>query len=196
MRRFLREFSRKPVTLLRAAMPRRWSERTVIALVMQWLDNSITVKPVRSRNRWKLTSVQGHGEPNPTWIPQGHKAIRAMARELTTLGGAETIAGGTWNELADIPMTAHFLGGAVISDSPEHGVIDPYHRVFGYPNLFVVDGSAISANLGVNPALTITAQAERAFAMWPVKGQADQRPAAGMAYRKVSAPQANMPGGA
>ena len=64
-------------------------------------------------------------------------------------------------------MTAHFLGGAVISDSPEHGVIDPYHRVWGYPGLHVVDGAAVSANLGVNPSLTITAQAERAVSLWP-----------------------------
>ena len=94
-------------------------------------------------------------------------------------------AGGGWNDVFDIPMTAHFLGGAAIGDSPDTGVIDPYHRVYGHPGLHVVDGSAISANLGVNPSLTITAQCERAMSLWPNRGEADPRPAAGEPYRRV-----------
>jgi cholesterol oxidase len=82
-------------------------------------------------------------------------------------------------------MTAHFLGGAVIGDSADTGVIDPYHRVFGHPGLHVVDGSAISANLGVNPSLTITAQAERAMAFWPNRGDPDTRPPLGRSYRRT-----------
>jgi cholesterol oxidase len=82
-------------------------------------------------------------------------------------------------------MTAHFLGGCVIGSDPDHGVIDPYHRVYGYPSLSVVDGSAVSANLGVNPALTITTQAERAAALWPNKGEQDQRPEQGQGYRRM-----------
>ncbi|MEJ7704854.1 MAG: GMC oxidoreductase [Geodermatophilaceae bacterium] len=81
------------------------------------------------------------------------------------------------------PLTAHFIGGCTIGDSPETGVIDPYQRVYGHPGLHVVDGSAISANLGVNPSLTITAQAERAMALWPNKGEADPRPALGAGVR-------------
>ena len=87
----------------------------------------------------------------------------------------------------DIPMTAHFLGGATIGDSPATGVIDPYHRVYGHPGLHVVDGSAISANIGVNPSLTITAQAERALSMWPNRGSIDPRPQLGSAYAPVPA---------
>ena len=83
-------------------------------------------------------------------------------------------------------MTAHFLGGCAIGDSAESGVVDAYHRMYGHPGLHVVDGSAISANLGVNPALTITAQAERAMAMWPNRGEADSRPAAGAPYERVA----------
>ena len=79
-------------------------------------------------------------------------------------------------------MTAHFLGGARSARAREHGVVDPYHRVWGYPGLHVVDGSAVSANLGVNPSLTITAQAERAMSLWPNKGEADPRPAQGAPY--------------
>ena len=81
-----------------------------------------------------------------------------------------------------MPLTAHFIGGCAIGDSPETGVVDPYQRVYGHPGLHVVDGSAISANLGVNPSLTITAQAERAMAFWPNKGEADPRPALGTTY--------------
>jgi cholesterol oxidase len=79
-------------------------------------------------------------------------------------------------------MTAHYLGGAVISDDPAKGVVDPWHRVWAYPGLHIVDGSAISANLGVNPSLTITAQAERAMSFWPNRGDHDPRPAQGASY--------------
>ena len=74
----------------------------------------------------------------------------------------------------------------VIGASEKNGVIDPYHRVYNYPSLHIVDGSTITANLGVNPSLTITAQAERAFAMWPNKGDADSRPVQNALYQKVS----------
>jgi cholesterol oxidase len=160
---------------------RRWSERTVIALAMQTLDNSITVSTCRSRwtGRRRLTSTQGHGTPNPTWIPSANEAVRRMAR---IIGG---IPGGTIGEPFRRPLTAHFIGGCGIGESAETGVIDAYHRMHGYPSLHVVDGSAISANLGVNPSLTITAQAERAMAMWPNRGEPDPRPAPGAAYRSV-----------
>ena len=159
-----------------------WSNRTIIALVMQTHDNSITVFGKKTwRGRLKLSSRQGHGEPNPTWIPAANEATRLMAEEN---GGA---AYGSTGEIFDIPMTAHFLGGAVIGATPEDGVIDAYHRVFGHPDLYVVDGAAISANLGVNPSLTITAQAERAASMWPNKGEVDQRPAPGTTYVRVPA---------
>lgn len=160
-----------------------WSERAVIGLTMQTLDNSITVRLTRSRlGRVKLTSGPGHGDPNPTWIPIANETMRRVAAKI---GGFPL---GSIGEIADIPMTAHFIGGCVIGDSIGSGVIDPYHRMFGHPGLHVVDGSAISANLGVNPALTITAQAERAMALWPNKGESDPRPALGTPYRRVSPP--------
>jgi cholesterol oxidase len=157
-----------------------WSRRTVIGLVMQSRDNSITVSPKPTRSgRIKLTSQQGHGVPNPTWIPVANEAIRRLAKNI---GGKPY---STLGEVLDIPMTAHLLGGCPIGDSPATGVIDPYHRMYGYDGLHVVDGSAVAANLGVNPALTITAQAERAMAMWPNKGEDDLRPAPGEPYRRV-----------
>ena len=185
--RFAGTAARHPLVFARSLSTRRWSERTVIALVMQTSDNSITVRRRRGLLGWHLTSTQGHGEPNPTYIPEGNVAVRAMAQRLERTTGERAWPGSSIGEVLDIPMTAHFLGGAVISDSPEHGVIDPYQRVWGYPGLHVLDGSAVSANLGVNPSLTITAQAERAVSLWPARGEADRRPAQGEAYRLVDA---------
>ena len=87
--------------------------------------------------------------------------------------------------LLDTPTTAHIIGGSPIGQNASDGVIDPYHRVFGYQGLHVADGSAVPANLGVNPALTITAMTERAMAMWPNKDDDDLRPALGRRYRRV-----------
>jgi cholesterol oxidase len=152
----------------------------MIALVMQHLDNSITTYTKRTRLGFRrMVSKQGHGEPNPTWIPVGNRVTRRIAEKI------DGVAGGTWGELFNIPLTAHFLGGAAIGDSPENGVIDPYHRVYDYPTLYVVDGASVSANLGVNPSLTITAQAERAASLWPNKGEQDLRPKQGEPYRRL-----------
>ena len=178
---FFVELVHHPLMFLRLMSTKNWSERTIIALVMQNLDNSITTFTKKGLFGRKLTSKQGHGEPNPTWIPAANEATRRMAVHL------DGVAGGTWGELFDIPLTAHFIGGCAIGTDAEHGVIDPYHRVHGYPGLSVVDGSAISANLGVNPSLTITAQAERAFSLWPNHGEHDTRPAQSAAYARVDA---------
>ena len=94
-------------------------------------------------------------------------------------------AGGNIGEPFNMPLTAHFIGGCAIGDSPETGVVDPYQRVYGHPGLHVADGAAVTANLGVNPSLTITAQAERAMAFWPNKGEPDPRPALGEPYARV-----------
>jgi cholesterol oxidase len=176
----LRTLVRHPVETLKLLNGYRWSERTVILLVMQSLDNSITTFTKRGLfGRRKYTSKQGHGEPNPTFIPAGHEA------NLRTAAHIDGVAGGTWGEIFDIPLTAHFIGGAPIGRDVTEGVIDPYHRVFNYPNLSIVDGTAVTANLGVNPSLTITAQAERAFSFWPNNGEADPRPAQSQGYRRL-----------
>ncbi|QIK75465.1 GMC family oxidoreductase N-terminal domain-containing protein [Nocardioides piscis] len=159
---------------------KHWSERTVIALVMQTFDNSITTIGVKGRLSWRMSSKQGHGLPNPTYIPVAYDAVRRMAR---VIGGEP---GGNIGEPFERPLTAHFIGGCTIGDSPQTGVVDPYQRMYGHPGLHIVDGSAISANLGVNPSLTITAQAERAMAFWPNKGEPDTRPELGSAYEQVA----------
>ena len=175
---FVRMVARDPRPLLRMVpLTRRWSERVVVGLVMQSRDNSLRVSGRRRFGRSSLTSTQGHGEPNPTYIPAGRAAMDALAARISAATGEYTVAGGSWPEVLDVPMTAHFLGGVPIGSSPERGVLDGYQRVWGHPGISVLDGSAISANLGVNPALTITAQAERAMAHWPAAGQPDERPA-------------------
>jgi cholesterol oxidase len=178
--KFLGHAAVRPWDLPRLLNLRHWSERTVITLVMQVRDNSITIRPRKGPFGWGLRAGRGHGEPSPTWIPAGHEATRMLAEEI---GG---VAGGSWLDLVDIPTTAHFIGGCAIGASPQEGVIDPYHRVYGYEGLHIVDGSTISANLGVNPSLTITAQAERAMSMWPNRGEEDPRPALGSAYRRIA----------
>ncbi|OXR41197.1 Cholesterol oxidase [Nocardia cerradoensis] len=179
--RFLWAVLLHPMSLARVFNVRRMSERSIVTLVMQHLDNSITVRTKRGLFGGRtLTSEQGHGEPNPTWIPVGNEFTRRVAAEL------EGDARGSWGELINIPVTAHFLGGAVIGADRDSGVIDGYHRVFGYPTLSVVDGAAVSANLGVNPALTITAQAERAAAFWPNKGDLDTRPDQSAGYLPIA----------
>lgn len=165
--------ARDPLTALRLLNLRRWSERTLIALVMQADGAAITT-------RRSPLGLRSEGGANPTWIPAGHEAVRHAAEEI---GG---VPGGSWLDLFDTPATAHFLGGCAIGDSPGSGVIDPYHRMYGYDGLHVVDGSAVSANLGVNPSLTITALAERAMSFWPNAGEPDPRPAQGAAYVKLS----------
>ncbi|MEV7612275.1 GMC family oxidoreductase [Streptomyces sp. NPDC089799] len=171
-----------PVQLLRSLSTRRWSERTIIGLIMQSVDNSLTTyrKP-RGIGKGLLTARQGHGEPNPTQIEDATRTATLLAEEINGFPGSNV------GELMGTPMTAHFLGGCPIGASPEEGVVDPYHRLYGYPGISVVDGSAVSANLGVNPSLTITAQAERAMSYWPNRGEADPRPAQGAAYERLSA---------
>ena len=109
----------------------------------------------------------------PVWVPVAGVLILVLSWGRTGPG---------WLML----LAAVALGGCVIAESPEQGVVDPYHRVFNYPGLHIADGSTISANLGVNPSLTITAQAERAMSFWPNKGEADLRPALGESYERIA----------
>jgi cholesterol oxidase len=174
--RWLATMAARPLTYLRLLSVRDWSQRTVIALVMQSLDNSLTTH----FRRGKLRTTQGHGAPNPAWIPAGNEAVRLLADEI---GG---VPGGAVTEAFNVPLTAHILGGSAIGATAEEGVVDPFHRVFGYPGLHVVDGAAVTANLGVNPSLTITAQAERAMSFWPNKGSLDPRPSQAEPYRRIA----------
>jgi len=127
---------------------------------MQHLDSTLRFK----RGLFNLKSTVSSGNAPTSFIP--------LAKELAEntsdiIHGAPFVM--TTEALFGIPTTAHILGGAVIGNSPETGVIDPQHKVFGYQNMYVCDGSAISANPGVNPSLTITAMTERAMSFIPEK---------------------------
>jgi cholesterol oxidase len=172
--RFLGNVVRHPVQFLRSLSVRRWSERSVILLVMQSYDNSLRVFRQKGWLGTRITSVPTSGKPHPSYIPVANEAARVAARVMRGQPGSSL------NEvLLDVPTTAHILGGACIGASPDTGVVDPYHRVYGYDGLHLIDGAAIGANLGVNPALTITAMAERAVAFWPNRGETDPRPESG-----------------
>ncbi|MEU3918630.1 GMC family oxidoreductase [Streptomyces sp. NPDC029004] len=174
--------ARHPWLAVRSLSSRRWSERAIIGLVMQSLDNSLTTyrKP-KGIGKGLLTARQGHGAPNPNQIPEATRAASLLAEEINGYPGSNI------GELMGTPLTAHFLGGCPIGASGDEGVIDPYHRLWGHPGISVVDGAAVSANLGVNPSLTITAQAERAMSLWPNYGEEDTRPQQGAAYERLPA---------
>ena len=157
---------RHPIHTTRVMLPWRWASESVILLCMQALDAHINM-------RWKRTwwwpfkkQLVSEGEPIPTYIPAANDFAEKFAR----------MAGGTAMSmlpeiLFNVPGTAHCLGGCVIGASSDTGVIDARHRVFGYKNMYVCDGSVVSANLGVNPSLTITALAERAMSFIPSKSE-------------------------
>ena len=180
-KQWLRQVITKPSLLLKILDVRQWSERTVVALIMQNVDSAISVSSKRGLFGFRLTSKNDSLTPNATYIPAANEVARRVAENN---GG---IAGGHIGDLVNAPFTAHFVGGCVIGESIQTGVIDPYHRVYNYPTLHIVDGASVTANLGVNPSLTITAQAERAFSMWPNKGEKDERPAQNSPYKKVAA---------
>jgi cholesterol oxidase len=153
---------------------KHWSRRTIILLVMQTLDNAIALRPRRGPfgTLW-LTTEQDPERPNPTFIPVANQAAEWFAKRTGGIAQSSVM-----EALFNIPTTAHILGGAVIAPDPAHGVIDARQRVFGYENLLVCDGSAIPANVGVNPSLTITALAEHAMSFVPGASEvAGERPA-------------------
>jgi len=180
-KQWFRQVVTKPSLILKILDVRQWSERTVVALIMQNVDSAISVSSKRGLFGFRLTSKNDSLTPNATYIPAANEVARRVAENN---GG---IAGGHIGDLVNAPFTAHFVGGCVIGESIQTGVIDPYHRVYNYPTLHIVDGASVTANLGVNPSLTITAQAERAFSMWPNKGEKDERPAQNSPYKKVAA---------
>lgn len=150
-----------PLDFLRSLVPWGWSNKTIILLVMQAVDSSLTI---RLRRRWwwpfgrSLSSLGDGQEKIPTYIPAANDFARVVAKRLDGYPQSSI------NEaLLDIPVTAHILGGCNMGEDADHGVIDERHEMFAYPGLFVIDGSAVPSNLGVNPSLTITAMAEYAM---------------------------------
>jgi cholesterol oxidase len=172
--KLLAQLIRHPDRLAKVLFAKHWSRRTIIILVMQTLDNAIALRPRKGPfGSFWLQTEQDPDRPNPTFIPVANKAAEWFAKRT---GG---IAQSSVTEaLFNIPSTAHILGGAVIAPDPSQGVIDSRQRVFGYENLLVCDGSAIPANVGVNPSLTITALAEHAMSHVAAAGSLDDALAA------------------
>ena len=162
---------RHPLRTARLLWPVKWSQRTVILLVMQSLDTAMRLRPKRRLlNRGvRLQTEQDPTRPNPTYLPAAERAARWFAERT----GGVPQSGLTESSL-NIPTTAHILGGAVIGADPTTGVVDARNRSFGYVDLLVCDGAAVPANPGVNPSLTITALAERAMSFVPERDGASQ----------------------
>jgi cholesterol oxidase len=175
--KFLRSALRHPLVFLRTLWPYKWSRRTVILLTMQTLDNSIRLRPKRNLLGLgpRLQTQEDPDNPNPRFIEVADKVTRRAAEKLDALPQT-----GLTEALLNIPTTAHIMGGAVIGEGPDTGVVDAHHRAFGYENLLVCDGSAIPANVGVNPSLTITAMTEHAMSQIPAKEGAEARTGAGI----------------
>lgn len=159
---------RHPKRFAQVLRPKNWSKRTIIILVMQTLDNAMALRPKTGpfKTLW-LSTEQDPERPNPTFIPVANQAAEWFAKR--TGGVAQS---SVMEAMLNIPTTAHILGGAVIGADADNGVVDAHQCVFGYENLLVCDGSAIPANVGVNPSLTITALAEHAMSHVPAAGMA------------------------
>jgi len=159
---------RQPGRVWRNWTARDWPARAVMLTVMQNVDTQLAL--VRTRHplmpwRTRLTTRREAGASSLAFIPQALKAVQHLAQ----VTGGEAICP-LLESVGNKAVTAHILGGTVVADSPERGVIDHRHEVFGYPGLYVVNGSGVPANLGVNPSLTITALAERAMSLMPTRG--------------------------
>jgi len=156
--RWLRAVLAHPLDFARTLKPWGWAKATVILLVMQTVDSRLRLRLRRGR----LTSEPVGAERPPSFIPAAHLVARRMAEKTNGVAMASVT-----ESLFDVPMTAHILGGCPMGRDAQEGVIDRDHQVFGYPGLYVCDGSAVSANLGVNPALTICALTEYAMSKIP-----------------------------
>ncbi len=162
---------KNPLRALQAFLVPDWARRSTALLYMRTLEGYLRLasgRGILTGFRQGLKSMEGDG-PNPTAaIPEATRLAEEYAEEVDGY-----VCSLVTEALFGIPTTAHILGGACMGETREEGVIDHRHRVFGYEGLFVIDGSAISANPGVNPSLTITALAERAMTFIPERGEAE-----------------------
>lgn len=159
---FVMAMLRHPLRWLNPLRALGWSRRSVVFTVMQSLDSSLSLRPRRKGGR--LNTAIADGAPPSTFLPIANRIADLAAEHID--GYAQTAV---LESLINTPTTAHILGGAVIADDAEHGVVDRYRRVFGYQQFLITDGSTVPANVGVNPSLTITAMAEEAISHIPAK---------------------------
>jgi cholesterol oxidase len=165
--RWAKNVALRPREFLRTLNPIGSAKGGAILLVMQPVDNHMRYVMRRSRLapwRKKLDSDRGTNKPTPTYIPIANEVAKRMAKEMDGIPQSGII-----EVFLNKATTAHILGGCPMGLTPETGVVDPKSRLFGYENFYVVDGSIVPANLGVNPSLTITALAEHAMSHVPAK---------------------------
>jgi cholesterol oxidase len=166
--KFLLTAIRHPASALRLLGAYHWSRRTIILLVMQTLDNSLSLRPKKNPwGGWRLSTEEDPENPNPRFIPVANKAAKLAAKQIDGIPQSSV-----FEVVANVPTTAHFIGGAVIGRDANSGVVDRFNRAFGYDNLLICDGSTMPANPGVNPSLTITAIAEHAMTAMPPRVEA------------------------
>jgi cholesterol oxidase len=191
--KLLAQIARSPRDFARVTFGRRWSQNTIIVLVMQTLDNAIALRPRRTPfGGIRLQTEQDPLKPNPTFIPVANEFTKWLADRTGGIAQSSLL-----EAVANIPFTAHILGGAAIGASAHDGVVDADHRVFGYENLLICDGSVVPANVGVNPSLTITAMSERAMSRLLAQEGAADLPGGGLGQlgREVDDPGVLVRGG-
>jgi cholesterol oxidase len=158
---------RHPLQFITNLFPFNWAKKTIILVVMQPVSNYLkfNYKPRWWRlGGWSMNSQSNTGEKIPSHIPLGEKTAQNIIRKT---GG--TIMTTYMDSIFDIPTTAHILGGACLGENKDVGVINENFELFNYPGMYVIDGSVIPSNLGVNPSLTITALAEYAMSRFAEK---------------------------
>jgi cholesterol oxidase len=163
--RTLAALVKSPARALAPLFDRGWNQHVTVLTVMQQADSELSLRLRRgpaARLFGALSSELVRGRRAPTFLPQANAAARAYAAEV---GG--TPQNNLLESVGNLSITAHVLGGCAMGDGPSRGVIDVRHEAYGHPGLFVFDGAAVSADVGVNPSLTITALAERAASLWP-----------------------------
>lgn len=166
--RWIGNILRHPIRFLRVSKPWGKAKRSAVLLVMQTEDNHTRLMKKRQLLWPFVRTLSSKPDPGqsgiPSYIPIAHEVAREIATEL------DAEPQNTLNEvLLDTSTTAHILGGCSIASGPEHGVVSVEGEAFGHPGLYVIDGSLVGANLGVNPSLTITALAEYVCSRFPEK---------------------------
>jgi cholesterol oxidase len=164
---------RHPLDFVRSMVGRGWAERTTILLVMQRLENYMRLSWRRPLPFFPagLHAERDRTRPIPGEIPLAHRVVREFARR--TNGAA---MGSVSEMLLNMATTAHLIGGCPMGVDADEGVVDPQCRVHNYPGLYVIDGTVLPANPGINPSLTITALAEYAMSHIPAKDNSPEAP--------------------
>jgi cholesterol oxidase len=156
---------KNPINFIKTRIPFGWAKHSIIFLVMQTIDNKIKIKLGKFG---QLTTDVGDKKP-PSYISHANNIASEFSKRTNGLPQSSL-----FESVLDMPTTAHILGGCSIANNEKEGVVDIKCEAFNYPNLHIIDGSIIPANLGVNPSLTITAMAEQAMSHIPEKSEREQ----------------------